>query len=223
MENRSNNNVFLKKKISVFFKKVTLGKILKYISYLLILAVYVLLIGRIMLSHPSGDMKKYIITDADHHYESEQVLTQKLSKSIDDNGYFHISNLGYLKNTNELQITVRYNNSTLDKLEAMYGKVSDKGETFVFLLTDTDGKVYDKYQYLDKSNLIYNYRRLIFEDVDFENTDSLRLGIFYVNDVTKTSPIYTDFLIYDKDNTEYTSELKFGMNDHPKPGPAFIY
>ena len=203
--------------------KITVGKILKYIVYLLIFSVYLLLIGRIILSRPSGDMKKFIITDTGCDYENAQVLTQELGKSIDKNGYFHISNLSYIKNTKELQITVRYNNSTIDKLEEMYGEVSDKGEIFVFTITDSEGNVYDEYRYEDKSNLIYNFRRLVFDNIDFGTASSLRLNVYYINDATSTSPIYTDFLIYDKDVEEYASDIKFSASNSLKPSPTFLY
>ncbi|MBE6606339.1 MAG: hypothetical protein E7635_04810 [Ruminococcaceae bacterium] len=183
------------------------------------------------LARYTGSMAKYAWTNnAIKTYEQTTdftLMTQNLSKTIDDNGYFSISNYVYIPEINEVQFTVRYNNSTVDTLENFYTDVSDIGETFVFTLTDNNGNVYDSYKYLSKSNLIYNFRRLVFEGVDLSNAGTLYLNVYYINDVSKSSKIYTSFQLYNEDANSFESNLKINTNK-PKEAkftqsPVFKY
>ncbi|MBQ7821385.1 MAG: hypothetical protein IJ391_03790, partial [Clostridia bacterium] len=181
--NTSNKTDIQRSKPMRFFRKLTIGKIFKFIAVFLIAAVYVLLIGRMLLARNYGIMNRYVWTEnALYEYsaspESFSVMSHQLSESIDEDGYYHISNYTYVPEISELQITVRYNNSTLDKLDTYYTDRSDVGETFVFTLEDDKGNIYDTYKYASSSNFIYNFRRLIFEGIDFENVGTLYLNIY---------------------------------------------
>jgi len=234
MENKKQTNSILfsiKEKLLTSLKKLTFSKIIKFIFVLLIIAVYTLLLGRMFLARYTGSMAKYAWTNnAIKTYEQTTdftLMTQNLSKTIDDNGYFSISNYVYIPEINEVQFTVRYNNSTVDTLENFYTDVSDIGETFVFTLTDNNGNVYDSYKYLSKSNLIYNFRRLVFEGVDLSNAGTLYLNVYYINDVSKSSKIYTSFQLYNEDANSFESNLKINTNK-PKEAkftqsPVFKY
>lgn len=234
MENKKQTNSILfliKEKLLTSLKKLTFSKIIKFIFVLLIIAVYTLLFGRMFLARYTGSMAKYAWTNnAIKTYEQTTdftLMTQNLSKTIDDNGYFSISNYVYIPEINEVQFTVRYNNSTVDTLENFYTDVSDIGETFVFTLTDNNGNVYDSYKYLSKSNLIYNFRRLVFEGVDLSNAGTLYLNVYYINDVSKSSKIYTSFQLYNEDANSFESDLKINTNK-PKEAkftqsPVFKY
>ena len=234
MENKKQTNSILfliKEKLLTSLKKMTFSKIIKFIFVLLIIAVYTLLLGRMFLARYTGSMAKYAWTNnAIKTYEQTTdftLMTQNLSKTIDDNGYFSISNYVYIPEINEVQFTVRYNNSTVDTLENFYTDVSDIGETFVFTLTDNNGNVYDSYKYLSKSNLIYNFRRLVFEGVDLSNAGTLYLNVYYINDVSKSSKIYTSFQLYNEDANSFESDLKINTNK-PKEAkftqsPVFKY
>ncbi len=203
-------------KTLAFFKTLTFSKIFKFIFVFLIITVYTLLLGRMYLARYTGSMARYAWTNnALETYEQTSnltLMTQDLSKTIDDNGYFSISNYVFIPEINEVQFTLRYNDSTVDTLENFYTDVSEIGETFVFTLTDNYGNVYDTYKYISKSNFIYNFRRLVFEGVDIDNAGTLYLNIYYINDVSKASPIYTSFRLYDKDTRAYESDLKINTN-----------
>ena len=236
MDNYSNipeKNAKSGSKLKKILKKITFGKIMKFIAVMLIVTVYVLLLGRMALAKDRGMMSKYIVfTDsAVEQYESSPdnftVMSQQLSESIDDGGYYRISSYAFLPELGELQLTVRYNNSTLETLKAYYGDISIADEVFVFTLSDSSGKVYDRYKFAASSNIIYNFRRIVFEGVDFENAGTLYLNVYYVCDASKSAPMSLSFKLYDEKNTTYESKLKIS-NKHSyaekfKDSPVFVY
>lgn len=223
------------KSTSIFkalLKRLTFKKMLKFIAVLLIAAVYVLLIGRMILAKNFGIMDRYIWTENsieafEASPEDFQVMSQQLSESIDKNGFYHISNLVYVPTTQELQINVRYNNSTLDTLDSYYGDRSGEGEIFVFTLVDSNGKVYDSYSYAASSNIIYNFRRLVFENVSIDNTESLTLNVYYSGDATSDSPMKKSFRLYDNDLPMHESSIKIDLKspkaDKLHSSPVFKY
>lgn len=194
-------------------KGFSFGKLLKSIGLLLIAAVYVMLIGRMLLARPVGVMKTYLWTDKSAEYynaspDTFKPMKQQLEEIIDDDGYYHISKLAYIEDIGEFQITVRYNNSTLERLDEYYSDRVDAGECFVFTLTDDSGKLYDTYKYASSENFIYNFRRLVFENVDISSADKLYLNIFYSNDISSSSPMFVSFKVYDSEVSEIKSEVK---------------
>lgn len=212
-------------------KGFSIGKFFKSIGMLLIAAVYVLLIGRMLLARPVGEMREYLWTDKSAEYfnaspDDFKPMKQQLEQVIDDNGYYHISKLAYIDDIGELQITVRYNNSTLEKLDGFYSDRVDAGESFVFTLTDDSGKLYDTYKYASSENFIYNFRRLVFENVDIASANKLYLNVFYANDISSSSPMFVSFKVYDSEASEIKSEVKYGKgsasSDDLYDSPAFM-
>ncbi len=196
-----------------FIKKLTVGKVLKFIAVLLIITVYVLLFGRMILARNFGIMDRYIWTekalDAYNSTHTEfDIMSQQLDESMDKNGYYHISNFVYTPQNNELQITVRYNNSTLDVLNFNYPHRVNEGEDFVFTLKDSNGKIYDSYSYAATSNIIYNFRRLVFENVDLTQADTLHLNVYYRGDIHDNAPMSACFKLYDKSIQMHESRVK---------------
>ena len=184
--------------IKAILIKLTIGRIFKFIAVLLIATVYILLIGRMVLAKNFGIMNRYVWTEnsLEAYKESPEdfrILSQQLPESIDKTGFYHISNFVYVPLTQELQVNVRYNNSTLDTLDSYYDDRSGNGEVFVFTLVDSNGKVYDTYSYASSSNIIYNFRRLIFEDVSLDGIESLTLNVYYANDASSDSPMKKSF------------------------------
>ena len=218
--------------IKAILKKLTIGRIFKFIAVLLIATVYILLIGRMVLAKNFGIMNRYVWTEnsLEAYKESPEdfrILSQQLPESIDKTGFYHISNLVYVPLTQELQVNVRYNNSTLDALDSYYDDRSGNGEVFVFTLVDSNGKVYDTYSYASSSNIIYNFRRLIFEDVSLDGIESLTLNVYYANDATNGSPMKKSFRLYDKDLPMHESNIKIDLKspeaDKLHSSPVFKY
>lgn len=231
MENQASTKKSLKSKAVVLLKKITFGKILKFFFIFLIITVYILLFGRMWLARTPGAIDRFVWTDDTlKAYNSSATtfipMTQQLPKTIDDNGYYSVSDFAFLPEYGQIQFTVRYNNSTKDALKNYYTDVVDEGEIFVFTITDENGNVYDNYKYITRTNLLYNFRRVVFDDLNFDNINKLNLNIYYINDVTEASPMYKNFVLYDSNNRTFESkiEIKSKANaDNFNVSPAFRY
>lgn len=114
--------------------------------------------------------------DGFHVYEFE------VSQNFSELGYFFFF-FGRIAeddagNVEQIQLTVRYNDSTLEHYTEDTGLSLGAGEPFVYMLSDDQGRNYLPAATVtaEKSNL--NYRRLVFEDVDMAGVDELTLNIY---------------------------------------------
>ncbi len=199
-------------------KRFGIKFIVRAFFILLIILVYLLLFGRMALAKERGIMKKYI-TDAEG---AGLVLnTQKLDENIDEDGKYYISRPTICFEESRLEITARYNNSVFDTLRAAYGDVPTVGETFVFMLSDDSGNVYDSYRYAESSNMIYNFRRVIFDDIDYKAANKLYLTVFYIDDATDSSPMTVSFKVYDADSELLKDDSKTADYTALKNSPVY--
>lgn len=124
--------------------------------------------------------------------------------------YFSFSDVCYSPSLSQVQLTLRYNVSTVDYLMADYELTEEpEGELFVFALEDGAGNRYYDYSYTahEKSflgNKRYNYRRLLFRGVDAQSADTLTLRIYYVGDTqgyresADTDAVIDEIVVFDK-------------------------
>ena len=124
--------------------------------------------------------------------------TQEIRVSYDDSerGLFFADHMMLVPDTGSLQVTVRWNLSTLEKLEAEYGDAFDKeAETpFTYRLfaanergeeivlsgkTEIRGTSYAPVASERAGLAMYRYERLAFEGVDLEGVSWIRLEIFH--------------------------------------------
>ena len=119
-------------------KRFTLGKLVKYLIIAFIVLVYALIFFRIAISNDTDIAKSFIWTEAsvkaynDSNGKGLTVLSQELEtypltdqdgnviemvtfKELSDDGLFKVSNFMYVKETKEVIITLRYND-TCEKL-----------------------------------------------------------------------------------------------------------
>ena len=177
------------------------GRILKYTALLLVFGIIALLLGRIILAeyYPKS-MKELAITDSIRARVQEDgaltVHTQDLRASYDNPNFalFMANHLYYVPELGELQITLRYNNSTLREIQAHFGlkEVPEASlDLFSFSVVDhtavdengkevEDGgnRVYPS-SISTESKFMYQYIKLTFTDISFEDADWLRLDIAY--------------------------------------------
>ncbi len=160
-------------------KKVTTGKIIKKtLLYTLRLAsffVIAILLWRIFSAGAPKSMQAFLWTDNTaesyksnpssfdaYYYEHKDNLTR--------DGKFSASYVYYIPSEEQIQITVRYNNSTIKKLMQEYSLSEEpKDEAFVFTITDGTGNTYTEYKYISATKNMYNYQRLIFDGVDLKS------------------------------------------------------
>ncbi len=177
------------------------GRVLKISALILVFGVIALLLGRILLAeYYPKDMKSFAHTDgvvqAVQENGSLTVHTQNLRASYDNPSFalFMADHLYYVPELGELQVTLRYNNSTLAEMKEHFGldRVPEASlDLFSFSLVDQtvldengketeDGgrRVYPA-SLKTESKFMYQYVKLTFTGIDFEAADWLRLDIAY--------------------------------------------
>lgn len=204
-------------------KKGLVGKILKWMVIGLILFVYLFLMFRIFIKSDTKIAKTFVWTeDTVAAYESDpasfEAFTQDntyvyydtdtetaieyaydtYSGSDEDNtheGQFHTSQFVYVPSSKEFQITLRYNRDGVRELLNTYGlEKAPAGELFCFALTDGTN-IYTDYTFLTDSRFTYQYRRLTFSGVDLEDVSQMWLQIYFIGDVSVSSP-YESMTVY---------------------------
>ena len=139
-------------------------------------------------------------------------------------GYFFITRVDIIPEANQIQLVLRYNNSTISSLKKDYGLEKEPArEEDLFDLTlvsvtdltpenkndnaakDFDPEVMKKTRYFptesytvsDQKNM-YNYRKFVFEDVPIEElTLALYVDIYYNEDINYENDAYGTLCIWD--------------------------
>lgn len=161
-----------------------------------------------LISHP---LDSYVIKGT-----GEQVVRNNMTADA----YFSFSDVCYAPSVGQIQLTFRYNVSTLEhvKKDLELDELKE-GEPFIFRLADDKDKVYAEYVYTtaEKSFLgkpRYVYRRLLFSGVDMEEVNTLTLQVYYADQPEAEKPL-GEIIIYDKEyeRAEGKKALEF---DPPK-------
>ena len=195
--------------------KLTVGRILKYLVILVILAIYGGFMFRICTMDDPAAMTKYVWTESmvrlynknPDGFKVKKVNEDTLSyQYITPDGKFAVNNILITETGGgkaQIQFTLRYNNSTIKYLKEDYGLTDDPvGEPFVYIISDSYGNIYRNYQYTTDAKTVYNYRHIIFDDVDitgFTNlteTYYLFLDIHYIENVNLNGTPYGILPLY---------------------------
>ena len=199
--------------------KSRVGKVFRYVGLALIVLVYGLIMFRIFIKSDPKEAKSFIWTDKsvaayENNKDGFDVFSQKIRtyqrqigedengipqyetvtyNDITSDGTFRVSNMIYVRTTKELIVTVRYNRTAVEALKEVYGfETVPQGELFFFAL-DGVGKSGDAYatdySYTSFSKFTYEYRRLVFSDVELPEKSTLYLNVYYVGDVRLDSPL----------------------------------
>jgi hypothetical protein len=163
--------------------------VLKWFGYLLIFAVFAILLWRIFSSKLPGAASDIIWTEdsfAAYEMLGDDLLiyTQDVGTVFDKDGKFSLYEFHYIPSAKEVQFTVRFNKSTIDKLaeELTEEKKEKLGEAFTeadaitaemlgelpfaFVLRDNEGNVYTSYKYTTFEKNRYTYVRVAFSGID---------------------------------------------------------
>lgn len=128
-------------------------------------------------------------------------FTQTPITPYDDNrkGHFFFNHFLAIPAAGEVQVALRYNDSTLEDIAADFG-LSEMPEgsdgRFRFYLRDETGKVYALTAESYCHKLIYNYRRLVFDGVDPENCQYLYLDVYFGEADPSLDTPYGSLMIY---------------------------
>ena len=221
------------------------GKIIKYFFILLIVAINAFLLWRIFSSSDPSSMKALSLNEAlVSAYETDGDLVgmfsqeQRTITSGEENyGLFAVSKALFIPSANQIQITVRYNNSTLRRTQEKYGlseapardaNVFDVSLLIVTDLTPEDDsdnlslsedsvkqtRIFPTYCEKEEKNL-YNFRRFVFDLGDLDLSSLLDEGtlisvftdIYYTEDVDYEKTPYGTLCLYDYITETYDVKL----------------
>ncbi len=173
---------------------------LKVVIYFFIFAVIALLFARIAIAEYYPDeTKRFVYTEKMREstapdIDKLDVYTQKLMAPYDDpkNGNFFADYMLCAPDIGVIQATVRYNRSALMRVAKFYGMTELSGDPlklfdFSLLVSyETEDMTVGKYERYTLSSdecftddfLMYDYARIVFEDVDFDGAIWMRVDIF---------------------------------------------
>ena len=197
----------------------TVGRILKYTALTLIFSIIAFLLVRILIAeyYPAA-MKELTPTETLRAaYEANpnlEMRRQKLAISYDNAEFalFMADHQYYCPEAGELQIALRYNESTLAEVKADFGLSEEPApspELFDFTLYDDNGNRYPLALQISGHKYMYHYYKLGFTGVDFsEKTNWIRVDIYYKDAINYDEEPYACILLYNKelakDDTVYT-------------------
>ena len=208
------------------------GKIIKYAALTLVFSVCALILWRIFSSGDPKSMKTLMVSDATYEAyvaggETLKVYYQKsqldMTRAEYNSGYFRVSQVAIIEEADQIQLVVRYNNSTLRYIEDSLGfgddkKLSRDDDLFeVSIVKNIDltpdnknDNAYNSVEYpeavkteryyptkviSEKKNL-YNYRKFIFEGVSVDElTLALFVDIYYKGEDKDGNIIVPDYKI----------------------------
>lgn len=188
-----------------------MGKTLRIVTIVCVLLCCAVLVLRVaLLSYYPKDVKKTVMTAALENALAEgrgdDAFTQKPEIPYDSakEGHFFFDHLLCVPSAGELQVTLRYNNSTLTDIAedmGLSGVPAGDDERFSFWLR-SGNRVYPMSESIFDKAFMYNYVRAVFDGVDFTHAaDGNTSGYLYVDvyfgeaDTEKGVP-YGSLLVY---------------------------
>lgn len=140
-------------------KKAKRKKILRYCLYALVAAVYVVILSVILCNCEPGIYKRFVFSPAANElYEADpdgfEVYEIYPTTFMNYDGSVQIAGVGYAATAGELEIGVKYNK-----------KLDGEGEPVRFVLTDSNGGVYEICNTVGDEKGRYRYLRVCFAGV----------------------------------------------------------
>lgn len=170
------------------------GNIIKYTIYVIVAILLLFFLWRIFFAYDyrtlsdinvSEDLKKVYEADGDF-------LSNNIHNDHSTDGYFAAYSFVYIPDINQIQVTVRYNESILEELKIPEGEYPEillslnDDKTYTFTEIDKDEFIHPAEVTHDK-RLFYNYMRLVFDNVPDSNDKNIVL--------TLRSPDNTDNIV----------------------------
>lgn len=206
--------------------KIT-GRIFKLLFILVILAVNGILFWRMCSMKTPDSMKTLLVDDTLHkaYVESEGKLEmfkqamsneEKFTTAERNYGYFSIVDVVFIPSAEQLQVVLRYNDSTIRSVANDYGLdevPSSDTELFDVTVIKTvdltpdnqkdngigEGiskeRIYPSEVVAEHSG-IHNYRRFIFNGVDASDAEGIFVDIYYIEDVNYDEIAYGSLSVY---------------------------
>lgn len=153
------------------------GKIAKGIVVAFVAIFNILFIFRCCVAGDKSTLSDILPTDALRAAYADgevEIITHEVVREISENGYMSAYAYVWSPEAKEVQITVRYNNSVYE-----YNALPE-GVEFTYTLTDSvTGTVWEPTRIESDEMWMYNYRRLVFSDVEFPEDADLVVHMNY--------------------------------------------
>ena len=199
-----------------------ISKSIKALFFLVIIIINAIVLWRVFFSGDPSSIKPLMANENTvaaykEHCKNLRLETQE-QRTISSSGKFSVTECVFIPQANQIQITVRYNNSTLKYLADDYElpEAPDrKNEIFdVTIVKTTDLTPDNPKDNTDKSTLredryfpsgeaktayktLYSYRKFIFDNVSYEDAVGMFVDIYYKEDIDYSSTPYDALCIYD--------------------------
>lgn len=225
------------------------GKIIKYFFILLVVAINAFLLWRIFSSSDPKSMKALSPNEAlSAAYEEDGDLVgmfsqeqRSITSGEENYGLFSVTKTVFIPSANQIQVTVRYNNSTLRRTQEKYGlsevpsRDADVYDVSLLVVTDLtpeddsdnlsisedavkQTRIFPSYCEKDQKNL-YNFRRFVFDLGELDLSEIVKDGtlisvfadVYYEGDVNYDETPYGTLCLYDYITETY--DLKMSSAD----------
>lgn len=182
-------------------RRVTIGKILKWIFLLLIVLLFGFVGLRSCTMRGRASMKAYLWTekaigaskeDGFRVYELSEHNKTTISST------FIASKIYYTEPIGQLQFLLSYNKSMLNLVDTykLAEAPTDTDTSIVFALIDEDGNAYRDYVFVTDSLFRNNFFRLVFEDLPFDEDSSYTLYAYYLDAPEGKDPRFDSIPVY---------------------------
>lgn len=184
-------------------KGFTVGKLIKWVLALITLSIYLLLTLRACALDGLRDTSKTrALLRNDKFVAAYQTAPDSITveagteESITTrDGRLTITNIRWIDAINQFQLTVRYNDSLARYIMDDFSLESEPtGEYLTFALRDDAGNLYTAFEYITDEAFVYNFRRLVFDGVNLDECNTLKLEVYYtgyVNYDISSAPLNT--------------------------------
>lgn len=199
-----------------------IGKIIKYSFYLVIIAINAIMLWRIFFSGDPAEIKPLIanenLVSVYNEKGNDIVLYTQKQKALAESGRFSVTDCVFIPEADQLQVTVRYNNSTLRRLAEDFelAEVPPKKDDLfdITVVKTTDLTPENDEDNLDRESLkeerfyplgepktaytsLYTYKKFIFDNIEWEDAVGLFLDIYYIEEMDYADTPYDALCIYD--------------------------
>ncbi len=200
-----------------------IGKSFKALFYLVIILINAIILWRVLFSGDPASIKPLAANEVTAHAYSEfgkdLVLQTQNQRTISGSGKFSVTDCVFIPQANQVQITIRYNNSTLSRLKEDFDLESEpdrENEVFdVTIVKTTDLTPESKDDNTDPAKLreerfypseiagsaykpLYSYRKYIFDNISYDDAVGMFVDIYYKGDMDYSSSPYDALCIYDE-------------------------
>ena len=192
----------------------------KVLFYLFVIIVNAIMLWRVLFSGDPAKIQRLTVNDSLREaYEDGQLLLEtQEQRTLTSNGLFAVRQCVFIPESNQIQIVVRYNNSTLRKLAQDYGlesvpektdelfdvsivKTIDKTPMDITDNTDPEALSEKRYHPTGEPETaykrLYSYRRYVFENVSREDAVGMFVDVYYKGDVNYEKDPYGALCIYE--------------------------